>query len=544
LSVRLVYHRIGADKGASPFDEALLEVAQEASPLRLASPYIGLGFLQRVLAFSTDWRLLSDVEAWLHSGNRRHRARCWEFIADNLERVRHVEGLHAKVAIGNGKLFLGSANFTEKGILGRAELSVLVGEPEQVNEAIAWFDELWESASPPILEEGDALVSELDSAEWTMPKVRVRLTSTAPKISAVLAETERPAGFDLAGAMAKAGISESVALASVEEAYRRISDEWAGIGRSFTFRELLDAVRGISTGTARAVWTLVTAETANHWLGGLEPDGYDRYVYEGGKFRPFRSPEDNATSGRLGDMLAFLLSNVPMLPEQKPMPFESAWAAVGVAETRIIPVIELLLDVGFLVEHDVAGELETWSVSPEFDWPPRWDKFRRAKNLFDRLRSEAADMGEDGAQTDELDDADDEGYSRKTGGGGSSPHGGISQLKELELLAGKLRVSVGKLLNSHDSLLTALIEVLAEAPSPIVSITRSEILAELRAVNMVDSVYQEFKNKGDGILLSAQGGMVLNRNWDSERFFRHYSDALAKWRKAVLGESATVQVKP
>lgn len=390
--MKLIYHRVGSAKTTSPFDEALQQVANNATLLRIASPFIGLGFLQRTIKNAHDWHLLSDVEAWLNSLNRKHRAHCWEFIADNLGRIRHVAHLHAKVAIGNDKLFLGSANFTEMGILGRSELSILVSEAEPVSEATAWFDALWEVASPPILEEGDALVSALDSMAWTQPKARVRLTTTAPKIEAVLAEMQRPAGFDLAGVMAKAGINESLVLESLEEAYQHFSEAWATAGYTFTFRELLDAVQHHTTGSSREVWELISADTASHWLGGLDPEGYDRFIYERGRFRLFRSPEDNGLAIRPARILNFVVDVFPMPPAHKPLPLEEAWFTVDVAEAHILPIVELLLDSGLLVEHDIPGELERYSLDPEFEWPHRWEKYTKAKNRFERMLKGLVDI--------------------------------------------------------------------------------------------------------------------------------------------------------
>lgn len=99
--MKLVYHDVQSGKQVSPFDEALVNLATKADPLLLASPYIGLSFLHRLIDRSKSWRLISDVEAWLMSSSRKQRARCWEFIVEHAEQIRHVPALHAKVAIGN-----------------------------------------------------------------------------------------------------------------------------------------------------------------------------------------------------------------------------------------------------------------------------------------------------------------------------------------------------------------------------------------------------------------------------------------------------------
>lgn len=67
--------------------------------------------------------------------------------------IRHCKDLHAKVILAEAKALLGSANFTEKGITGRTEVSVLFeGEP-QVEELQVWFQSLWLQSSPIKLSE-------------------------------------------------------------------------------------------------------------------------------------------------------------------------------------------------------------------------------------------------------------------------------------------------------------------------------------------------------------------------------------------------------
>lgn len=549
--MKLIYHPVASTKGTSPFDEALQEVAQDAPLLRLASPYIGLTLLQRIIDLSDDWRLLSDVEAWLQSGNRKHRARCWEFIADNLDRIRHVGNLHAKVAIGNGRLFLGSANFTEKGLLGRAELSMLVTEPDVVNESTAWFDDLWAVASPPVLEEGDALVSALDSLEWTQPKVRVKLTTTAPQIAAVMADTKRPEGFDLAGVMAKAGITESVQLGSLAEAYQRISEEWAAGNRTFTFRELLEAVNRFSMGSAREVMYLVTTDTANHWLGGLDPEGFDRYVYENGKFRLFRNPDDNGAAIQPAKILNFLVERIPTYPDREPLPLEDEWLEIGVAASQILPVIEPLLQCEFLIEHDIPGEIESYSLSQDFEWPRRWNKFTKAHSLYSKAISEATDPeAEERFDEFEVDSEDDEYpdessvrvvvWDRKV-----SPLAPAKKasnyMKEVARVAAKKEIPVTELLALQDKALSAFIEVLAELPEPI-QLARGQIDRELMAQQIPQALRAEFVAH-DRVLNSASNspGLIINTKWDAADHLVRYPKALAAWKALITSRNNNSQ---
>lgn len=533
--MKLIYHPVASTKGTSPFDEALQQVAQDAPLLRLASPYIGLTLLQRIIDLSDDWRLLSDVEAWLQSGNRKHRARCWEFIADNLDRIRHVGNLHAKVAIGNGRLFLGSANFTEKGLLGRAELSMLVTEPDVVNESTAWFDDLWAVASPPVLEEGDALVSALDSLEWTQPKVRVKLSTTAPHIAAVMADTKRPDGFDLAGVMAKAGITESVQLGSLAEAYQRISEEWAAGSRTFTFRELLEAVNRFSMGSVREVMDLVTTDTANHWLGGLDPEGFDRYVYENGKFRLFRNPDDNSAAIKPAKILNFLVDRIPAYPDREPLPLEDEWLEIGVATAQILPVIELLLQCEFLIEHDIPGEIESYSLSRDFEWPRRWNKFTKARGLFARALEESADaVVTDNDDEDEYREEKPEKPWEKLTPPRIVSEKVSSYVKDLRKLALKLNMTVQELLDHQDTILAAFIEVLAELQEPF-HFTQPEIEQELSSQHISQIIRSEFVANGRALFYKKRGGATINRNWKAGSHLANYPKSLSAWNKLLGG---------
>ena len=238
--MKLIYHNINKQNEVSPFDKALLVVSSNTNPLYLASPYIGLSFLKRIVESSIDWRLISDIDAWLSSTNRKDRAKCWEFIVQNIDKIKHYPDFHAKVAIGNNSLFLGSANFTNKGVLHRTELSVLIEDSQIVAESIVWFNNLWDIASQPIVNEGDELVKALNELLWTLPTARVKLSSSAPTVKSILSSSSRPTGFDIASTFALASIEESEKLLSLEQVYQTISDGLFSKAISFSYKELYD----------------------------------------------------------------------------------------------------------------------------------------------------------------------------------------------------------------------------------------------------------------------------------------------------------------
>ncbi|GIW40982.1 MAG: hypothetical protein KatS3mg076_1559 [Candidatus Binatia bacterium] len=143
--ITLLYRDYREPGGVSKFDDAILRVAREQR-IRIACPYLDLGYLQRILNVCASWQLLTDLEAWLRSQGRKERRRILHFLEQNEERVRHLVDLHAKVVIGSGKAVIGSANLTEQGIQRRLEVGVLLEDEERTHELVRWFDAHWGKA--------------------------------------------------------------------------------------------------------------------------------------------------------------------------------------------------------------------------------------------------------------------------------------------------------------------------------------------------------------------------------------------------------------
>ena len=84
---RLVYHnKLNSNGGVSPFDQAVLEVARTGA-VDIVSPYVSISYLKRIINVSHEWRLVSDVEAWLRSLPIRSRPNALSFIRSNLDRI-------------------------------------------------------------------------------------------------------------------------------------------------------------------------------------------------------------------------------------------------------------------------------------------------------------------------------------------------------------------------------------------------------------------------------------------------------------------------
>ena len=146
-TMKLIYHKTDDCNQYSPFDSELVTLANGQN-LNLVSPYIGLSYFKRLIKISKTWRLITDIEEWIISHpNQSQRFEICKFISDNFDNVRHISEIHAKVLVTDNSAFLGSANFTDKGILVRTEMSVSFSEQEKVEELKNWFQSLWADAN-------------------------------------------------------------------------------------------------------------------------------------------------------------------------------------------------------------------------------------------------------------------------------------------------------------------------------------------------------------------------------------------------------------
>jgi len=94
-----------------------MEIAQDGGPLYMVYPYINFNCLRTCNDKNPSWRLLTDVKEWrkFHTVNRCEPIVNW--IEQHQERVRHCKDLHAKVMIDAWAAMVGSANFTNKGLV-------------------------------------------------------------------------------------------------------------------------------------------------------------------------------------------------------------------------------------------------------------------------------------------------------------------------------------------------------------------------------------------------------------------------------------------
>lgn len=189
----------------------MLSVA-EGRAIKITTPYVGLSYLKRLIGVSTEWRLISDVQAWLGSVNRTERSKAWSFITEHISLIHHFPDLHAKTVISTQRGFLGSANLTTSGILGRTEMGVLVEDEAGVGQMNQWFDDLWAMSGPPSIEEGERLIKSLDLLPVADKSEGGGFTSNAIRVRARLSDKGAQRVFAVAQAMPTTAPTESVGV--------------------------------------------------------------------------------------------------------------------------------------------------------------------------------------------------------------------------------------------------------------------------------------------------------------------------------------------
>lgn len=394
----LLYH--SDSDSESPFDSAILRVAR-SGPVRIVSPYIGVTYLQRIVSTQPEWRLLSDVEEWLRALSARDRPKAWAFIRANLEQIHHVPSLHAKSVIGDSLAMMGSANLTQRGILGRTELGVLVDDPVMVAELCTWFDGIWSTTAPPSVDEASAFVQWLDEEAAQAPAKRQRfsLSSDSRKVRARLVKLEVPkpaenSPLDL-GVVAQAVIVEDQRhYDSLEAAMEAAVDKLTARGR-FTFGQVAaETRRGFAASNLREVYFLLVQHCANHPRSALAAETQNRLILTDGLF--LQSTKD-ALPRALEPFDAFLALLVTYLTFEQPaaLPsFADIERETGFGDRDQSILVSELVDAGFLIEEDRSGELPWYQLDGAFDgWERRFKLFPRAHASWDAKRRRQSHQG-------------------------------------------------------------------------------------------------------------------------------------------------------
>ncbi|MEH1813417.1 MAG: phospholipase D-like domain-containing protein [Nostoc sp.] len=194
MSSKLIYHtNESINGGFSPFDEAIHQVSN-SKELLIACPYIDVTYIKPFLRKQLNWRIISDIEAWLSAFQDEARQDIFNFIIDNKYKIHHYKNLHTKVILGDHLCLIGSANLTKMGITQRAEMSIFLDESKYINEIKQWFEDSWSSSSEINITELKDYVNRIITTRPTLENQNSFLNSDAPIIkSNIIAQPEKKA---------------------------------------------------------------------------------------------------------------------------------------------------------------------------------------------------------------------------------------------------------------------------------------------------------------------------------------------------------------
>ena len=183
--MKLIYQlpdAYGKNIKPSPFDTAISELVKDKS-IQVVCPYITLNDFEKVILNGCkDWELLTDLKALVKSqGDGDKIEKMLDFIEKYRTKIKHQTGLHAKVIIAEDRALIGSANFTHNGIYENKEISVIISDPEKVNEIKSWYNELWQHATELTEEELTEWISRVK--EYINYVEKEHLRSDIPNIS-------------------------------------------------------------------------------------------------------------------------------------------------------------------------------------------------------------------------------------------------------------------------------------------------------------------------------------------------------------------------
>lgn len=194
---KLIYHTPERNNEVSKFDIALTDIVKNKK-IKIACPFIGIYYINKLIKLCNDWRILTDINAWINSQNSKiQRNKIYDFLIKNKEKIHHYPSLHAKVIITDEALFLGSSNFTDNGIFRKNEMSILITDTTNIQEANKWFDAWWNVSTFPNENELKGLI---DSNQQIVQEEKlVEIKSKAPKIKTeeLILNTENKKEFAL-----------------------------------------------------------------------------------------------------------------------------------------------------------------------------------------------------------------------------------------------------------------------------------------------------------------------------------------------------------
>lgn len=384
---KLIYHSLQGDQAvavASPFDAAALKVAR-SDHIRVVSPYIGVSYLERLIRVAGAWHLITDVREWLGSLSIRARPRAWEFIRENVENIRHCPDVHAKAIIGDTLAMMGSANFTNHGILGRTEMGILIDDPDMVAEIGAWFEELWSRTTTPLVDETSAYVQWLDDEAKRPPIHRQRFAISGPGrlVRARLTELDNALestreckdNLDLGDVARTLVVQEQKHYDSLNHAVEEAVDKLASM-ESFTLADVVSQVSaGFEGAIIRDVYYLLLQHCANHVRSVFSETTRNRLILNGGRFTQSMLEPLKRALAPYDRFLAYLIGHLDFHTARE-LPFEDVMETdTGIPCHHHALLVAELTECGLLDMEDIAGDLPKYSLVDDFPWDGRYGMF-------------------------------------------------------------------------------------------------------------------------------------------------------------------------
>jgi len=350
----LIYHSEESyNKGESPFDATIRDTA-DSEEVRIVCPYIGPTYVKSILSDVDEWRIITDVVAWVGTFHGDSRDEIKEFIEEHRDRIHHFRHIHAKVVLSDDSAVLGSANLTEKGVTGRTEMGVRFSEEEKIKELSEWFRRIWSESDPVDLEELDELVRTSPSASSTYSQPTASLTSDAPRVRASFVDDVD---------------SPTQRLNQVEEDddRRMTADRFFGgvDNRIENLRSMLDYINGTSP-SEPALWSWLRDNTGAEKESTMET--YVRFVRRIGLIRKDEEKYSITDSGdyyrKSGDSdflfrhlsenvkgfetILSILSEGPQTEEQVQSGLQKAFPNYSLSKGVIVRHLEWLQSIGYI----------------------------------------------------------------------------------------------------------------------------------------------------------------------------------------------------
>lgn len=379
----LLYHLTSlGETQISPFDASILKASKQ-SFVKITSPYIGIRYLKRIIDSSFGWSLISDIEAWLSSLSYRDRESAWSFIKENLEKIHHYPGIHAKTVIGSKLAYIGSANLTSTGILSRTEMGVLLETDGQIRELNSWFDEIWNQTTSPSIDETNDFLSWLNENSLNDFEKRksVSIKSIGLKIHARLADgdsnslepdTDKEKFLDVK----KSGL----------ELYQSVENLVNSLAlNGFKFGEFINSLSsdGVKFNVKDVYLELLTY-CANSPRSIFAKSTVNRLIYLNGQFKQSSAIKLQKQLQPFDGFLSALIHALSFdEPRRLPDSYELS-QLTGLRPAHQLHMIHELVEIGLIAREMTKGDKteSVFTLAEDFEWNSRFILFSKAHSRW------------------------------------------------------------------------------------------------------------------------------------------------------------------